>query len=44
MVAPMKNLPVIPKKNFSTNDMYFTNYKEEPLVTETGMPDYKAVR
>lgn len=43
VVAPMKNLPTVPKKNFSTNDMYFTDYKEKPLVTETGMPDYKAI-
>lgn len=44
VVAPMKNLPTVPKKEFSTNDMYFTDYKEKPLITETGMPDYKAIR
>lgn len=43
MVAPMKNLPAVSKKKFSADDMYFTDYKQEPLVTETGMPDYKAI-
>jgi hypothetical protein len=29
---------------FAKEDMYFADYTKEPLVTEHGMPDYKALR
>lgn len=32
------------KKEFSVDDMYFVDYQAKPLTTETGMPDYAAIR
>lgn len=42
-VAPLKKLPAS-QDEFTKEDMYFADYTKEPLVTEYGMPDYKAIR
>lgn len=42
-VAPLKKLPASQDK-FTKEDMYFADYAKEPLITEYGMPDYKAIR